>query len=313
MSRQATYLRVSVTDGCDRQCVYCRPAGDRPQQPRHTLTCRQVVHFVQAAAACGIGKVRLTGGEPLLHEDIVEIVRGVRAVDGIRRLGLTTNGHRLAAVARDLRRAGLPSVNISLPSLRETVYRQITGGRLQEALDGLEAALREGFAPVKLNVVVLRGTNDDEIEPLARLAESDPVEVRFIECMPFRRTPGIENPLVPSADVLERLRSLGQMDAEGPGDRCSSARMFGVRGFRGKVGVISPMTQPFCSSCNRIRLTADGMLRSCLVDGGKVDVRPALLDGFDRQALLGLIQQAMTLKPALHSATFRGVMTCIGG
>lgn len=313
MRRRPTYLRVSVTDCCDLRCAHCRPCAGLRRRPSHTLSRHEVVGFVRAAVACGIDKVRLTGGEPLLHEEVVDIVRGVSSLRGIRRFGLTTNGQHLAALARDLRRAGLSSVNISLPSLRPEVYRRITGGPLRKVMDGLEAALREGYAPVKLNVVVLRGINDDEIEQLARLVQSEPLEVRFIEYMPFRRIPWLPDPLVPSDEILHRLRSLGPISAERASDRHSSARTFSIRGFRGKVAVIAPMSRPFCSTCNRVRLTADGRLRACLVDGGEVDVRPVLRNGFNVRTLLAVLQQAMDLKPAVHSAKFCGAMSCIGG
>lgn len=308
-----TYLRVSVTDRCDLRCVYCRPGDDLRARTPHSLRPSEILRFVRQAVACGIEKVRLTGGEPLLHEDIVGIVQGVRAVAGVRALGLTTNGQRLASMARDLRNAGLPSVNISFPSLRAEVYRRVTGGPLRQVMAGLEAALREGFAPVKLNVVVLRGINDDEIEQLARLAQRDPIEVRFIECMPFRQIPSVPVPLVPSDEILQRLGGLGPIRREQPGDAHSSARTFSVGGFRGKVAIIAPMTQPFCAACNRIRLTADGKLRACLVDGGEVDARPVLENGRDSQPLRGLLEQAMRLKAMPHSRRFAGVMTRIGG
>jgi len=312
MTRLPAYLRISVTDRCGLRCVYCRPAPGPAPLAAHSLTRRQVVNFVRAAAACGVRKVRLTGGEPLLHEDIVDIVRDLGTVVGIRSLGLTTNGQHLAPLARPLRRAGLGSVNISLPSLRREVYRRITGGSLGPTLAGVEAALREGYPQVKLNVVLLRGINDGEVEELARLARRHPVEVRFIECMPFCEIPGAPEPLVPAAEVLGRLRELGPISAE-RGDENASATRFSLDGYVGRVALISPMTQPFCSTCDRVRLTASGKLRACLVDGGEVDAGPVLENGCDASALRVLLEKTMRRKPARHHARFSGVMTCIGG
>jgi len=313
MRRLPKYLRISVTDRCNLHCLYCRPSGVSPERGFHTLTCSQVVNFVSSAAACGIEKVRLTGGEPLVHEEIVEIVRRVSQVQGVRSLGLTTNGHGLAQLARPLREAGLQRVNISLPSLRPESYRRITGGSLRAATAGFDAALREQYPAVKLNVVVLRGINDAEIEQLAALAQQASVEVRFIEYMPFCTIPGVENPLVPASEVLERLRSLGELSIDHSGEAGSSAIRFSVAGFRGRVALIAPMTRPFCAACGRIRLTANGRLRACLVDGGEVDARPALNNGADPQLVRTLLEKAMSLKPARHNARFSGVMTCIGG
>jgi len=313
MNRVPTYLRISVTDRCDLRCVYCRPAGDENSRTFHSLRGAEVAAFVRAAAACGLTKVRLTGGEPLLSADIVEMVRGIRAVEGIRCLGLTTNGQRLAALAGPLHEAGLRSVNVSLPSLRVDTYRRITGGDLGPVLTGLEMVLRLGYDPVKLNVVLMRGVNDGEIEALGRLAEEKPVEVRFIECMPFRRMAECAEPLVPAAKVLDRLRGLGPLSPAGNGDERSAARMCYIRGFRGRVGVIAPMTAPFCGRCNRIRLTATGRLRACLVDGGEVDAREALAGGTEPEPLRRLLESALRLKPARHRARFAGAMACIGG
>jgi len=312
MNRLPRYFRISVTDRCDLACVYCRPRGERPRGRAHTLTCREVVRFVRTAAACGVEKIRLTGGEPLLHEDILDMVRGLRSVPGIRSLGLTTNGQHLASLARPLREAGLSSVNISLPSLRPDVYRRVTGGRLREVLAGVGAALREGFAPVKLNVVVLRDVNDGEVEALGRLARGQPVEVRFIECMPFCEAPDSPVPFVSADEILEKLRALGRLRPE-PGGASASAIRFSIPGFRGRVALIAPVTRPFCTGCRRLRLTAGGMVRACLVDGGEVDARPILRNGAGVVAMRRLLARAMELKPSRHHARFPGVMTRIGG
>ena len=313
MKQAPSYLRVSVTDRCDLHCVYCRPRADPARQEHHSLTRAEVVRFVRAASACGVTKVRLTGGEPLLHKDIISIVRKLSSLGAVRFLGLTTNGQQLAPVAQALHRAGLQSVNISLPSLAPEVYRRVTGGVLGNVLAGLEAALRAGFAPVKLNVVVLRGINDGEVAALASLARRDPVEVRFIECMPFRHAPQNSDLFVPAAEVLPKLQSLGRLSPQPSLDPSSSATRFAIRGFRGVVALIAPMTRPFCRKCNRIRLTADRRLRACLVDAGELDARRALSGGADAEAVRELIEKTMMLKPRLHSERFCGAMARIGG
>ena len=311
MSRMPGYVRISVTDRCNLRCIYCRPAHE-PKTNNNTLPADAVVRFARLAAQCGVRKIRLTGGEPLLHPEILRIVRGVTRVPVIEGVGLTTNGILLKGLAAPLRAAGLSSINVSLPSLKAEVFARVTlGGNLADVLDGVEAALGEGYAPVKLNVVVMRGVNDGEVCNLARLTRDKPLEVRFIEFMPFCELPG--EPLVPNDEVLERMRCLGRLRRVSGPAGAATDRVYEVDGFKGRIGFISPMTHPVCRTCNRIRLTADGRLRACLIEGGELDARPVLNNGLDVDGLRELLLRCAAMKPPRHHGSFEGIMTCIGG
>ena len=311
--RAPSYLRISVTSRCNLRCIYCRDDGSATAgSSGASLSAEQIIRFARFAAMCGVKKVRLTGGEPLLHDEIVEIARRLRSIEGIRTIGLTTNGVLLKALAAPLRAAGLSSVNMSLPSLRRDVFARATGGgKLDDALAGLETLLRERYSPIKLNVVVMRDVNLDEVPSLARLAQSEPVEVRFIEFMPFTKLR--TDQCVSNNDVFERFKEVGRLRSLGNVPRSSAARLYSVEGFRGRIGFISPMSHPFCANCDRLRLTADGKLRACLVEGGEVDARHILNDGLGVEAMREIIARAMSMKPACHRRSFTGDMSCIGG
>lgn len=297
-SRRIDYLRVSVTDRCNLRCRYCMPAAGVPLIAHsEVLRYEEIVAFVEVAAAAGIGTVRLTGGEPLARLGCPDLVRMLRAIAGVREVTLTTNGTLLAREARALREAGLARVNIGLPSLDKDTYRHLTrGGSLAEALAGLDAALAVGFAPVKINVVLLRGVNDDPAAFVA-LSERLPVEVRFIEYMPI----GPEEPrryFVPASEVMARMEALGQWEEVEPLPGAGPAQ----RGFRrpgapGRVACITPVSDHFCGQCNRLRLTADGRLRLCLLAPQEIDLKPALRPRPDPDALRTLLRQAMIDKP----------------
>jgi len=307
------YLRISVTSRCNLRCVYCRPTSGA--EGADLLSRDEIVRFVRLAVGCGIEKVRVTGGEPLVRGDLVPIVRDLAAIPGLLDLGLTTNATLLAPLARPLREAGLRRVNIGLSALTPTVYRQITrGGEVRDALAGLRAALDAGFEPVKVNVVLMRGVNDGEIAAIAGLTREDPLEVRFVEYMPFGAGADAgHHHVVPAAEVLARLRELGEL-APLPGQRGpAAARGFRIAGHRGSVGVIAPHSEPFCHACNRVRLTADGRLRACLIEGGERDILPLIRRGLDRPTLERLLAEAAAAKPAAHKGSFRGEMHRIGG
>ena len=313
--RSGLYLRVSVTARCNLACVYCRPSGDQGAAPDDLLSAATIVDFVRHAVACGVNRVRVTGGEPLVRRDIVAIVEGLARVPGLDDLGLTTNGTRLADLAAALFRAGLRRVNVGISSVRPDVYQRITrGGRLADALAGLDAALDHGLDPVKVNAVIMRGINDDEIADLARLAEHRPIEVRFVEYMPFVDGPdGHDRLYVPAGEILDRVRTAGDLAAVGGTGHGGPARRYRVAGFAGTIGVITPHSEPFCATCNRIRLTADGKVRACLVDGGEQDAAGVLQNGLDRAAVAQLLDRALAMKPDLHSGRFCGKMYQIGG
>lgn len=307
------YLRLAVTARCNQRCLYCQPP--EPSRETDLLTGEELVRFATLASRCGLHKVRLTGGEPLLRSDIVEMVRRLSADEMIADVSLTTNGTMLASLAAELHAAGLRRVNIGLPALDPEVYRRVTrNGRVGDALAGLRAALAVGFSPVKLNVVVLRGVNENQVVPLAGLARQMPLEVRFIEYMPFLE--GSEQPrerLVPADEILAALGKLGRLEPLREPRGPASARLYRIAGHRGTIGLITPHTAPFCSACNRVRLTAEGRLRACLIDGGERDVLPAIRAGLDLRTLRRLLRWAAEAKPALHAGAFMGQMHRIGG
>ena len=308
-----SYLRLSVTSRCNLRCVHCRPACGA--EGSDVLSRDEIVRFVRLAVECGIEKVRITGGEPLVRPDIVEIVRDLAALPELKQLGLTTNGCLLPELAVPLRQAGLRRINIGLSAVDAEVYQRITrgpgGGR---AMGGLRAAIEAGFDPVKVNVVVMRGINDGEIPSLALLAREAPVDVRFIEYMPFpEHAASRDRYFVPADEVLARLRELGDLEPAAAPRGAASAESFRIRGFKGTVGLIAPHSAPFCGACNRVRLTADGKLRACLIEGGETDVLPLIRRGLDRATMKRLLAGAAALKPDVHRGRFCGEMHRIGG
>jgi cyclic pyranopterin phosphate synthase len=313
------YLRISVTSRCNLACLFCRPGCGHgvaaAEAGEDVLSREEIVCFVRLAVACGIEKVRVTGGEPLVRSDIIEVIRDLASLPSLRDLSLTTNGTLLPRLARPLREAGLRRINIGLSAMDPEVYRRITrGGRAEDGPTGLRAAVDAGFDPIKVNVVVLRGINDGEIPALAGLTRDLPIEVRFIEFMPFGRSAEeLDRYLVPADAVLARLRELGDLEPV-PGARgAASAQRLRIRGYKGTIGLIAPHSEPFCHSCNRVRLTADGKLRACLIEGGEQDVLPLIRQGLDRPTMERLLAAAAAMKPTLHAGSFRGQMHRIGG
>ena len=308
-----SYLRVSVTSRCNLRCVHCQPSCG--VEGEDVLTGDEIVAFVRLAVQCGIDKVRLTGGEPLVRDDIVEIVRQVARLPGLKQLGVTTNGCMLPQKAVALREAGLRRINIGLSALDPEVYDRITRStHSQHARAGLQAALDAGFEPVKVNVVVMRGANDGELTGLARLSRDGRIEVRFIEYMPFGQAEDLRDRyFVPAAEVAERLGELGELEPLSEARGAASAQRYRIHGYAGTVGIIAPHSEPFCHACNRVRLTAEGKLRACLIDGGEEDILPLIRAGLDLPTLQRLFAEAAAAKPAVHNGKFCGDMRHIGG
>lgn len=306
--RTVDYLRLSVTDRCTCRCVYCMPEGGVPLMG-HGDVCsfEELTAIVEALVARGVRKVRLTGGEPLVRRGIVDLVRMLRAVPGVEELALTTNAVLLAPLAEELAQAGLDRVNISLNSLDADRYRAITrGGRLEDALDGIRAAHAAGLTPLKLNCVLLGGVNDSEIPRMAEIARDHAVDVRFIELMPIGEAAALPRErFIPASRVLEAVPELSPAPAEGEVEpsagSCGSASAEGVAelytapGWKGRVGLIRPMSHRFCAGCTRLRLTADGGLKPCLHSADEVPLR-----GLAGEALEREIERALALKPAHH-------------
>ena len=289
--RDITYLRVSVTERCNLNCVYCGKTDCAKKE--NELSADEIVSIASAFTQCGIEKIRLTGGEPLVRNDICEITARLRALPGLRTLALTTNGVYLSQYARELKKAGLDSVNISLDSTDGSTYRKLTGADvLHRVLEGIDEAQRAALTPVKINAVLMRGVNEDSAASLIDLARTQPVDVRFIELMPFSDAGEDASRIVTNDALLRRfsfLRPLGARDG--------TAEMYTADGFLGRVGFISPISRRFCGTCNRMRLLSDGRVKLCLGDETTVDLRPLV---GQREALLQAAQNCIRSKPAGH-------------
>jgi cyclic pyranopterin phosphate synthase len=297
--RSIDYLRISVTDRCNLRCIYCMPPEGVPHiSHSEILSYEEIRAIVQAAAQLGIRRIRLTGGEPLVRADFPELVKMLSRIDGIIELSLTTNGALLKDYARALKQAGLSRVNVSLDTLEADRFRYVTRlGELEDVLAGIEAAKEAGLHPIKINTVVMRGINDDEIPDFARLTYTEGWHVRFIELMPFK---GVAQP-VPSVEVQQHVSSLGSLEpcmsitGNGP------AKYYRLAGVKGTIGFISPLTEiSFCSRCNRIRLTPDGKLRPCLLGEDEIDLRTPLRNNASVEELRRLILKAVASKPEQH-------------
>ncbi len=298
--RPINYLRISVTDRCNLRCIYCMPPGGITHLPRsEVLRYEEIQAVAQAAASLGINKLRLTGGEPLVRAELTRLVQMLSRIDGIDDIALTTNGVLLRQCAASLREAGLRRVNVSLDTLKRERYRRYTRrDRLGYVLDGIAAAKEAGLEPVKVNVVVMRGINDDEVLDFARLTIDEGWHVRFIELMPFANGASLQ--FVPTKEIEERLRSLGTLEPCLSSQGNGPAKYFRFPGVKGTVGFISPLSEHFCFNCNRLRLTADGKLRPCLLSDYEVDLKTTLRRGASPEELKVLIKQAVAAKPERH-------------
>ncbi|MDO5131523.1 MAG: GTP 3',8-cyclase MoaA [Eubacteriales bacterium] len=276
--RTISYLRLSVTELCNLRCRYCMPPeGVVKRRHEDMLTQEEMLCAVRAAASLGVYKVRVTGGEPLVKKNILSICRGIREVEGIRELCLTTNGILLPQMAEDLREAGVDRINLSLDTLDADRYRLITrGGELQDALRGLKTALRTGFDRIKINAVLLPDTGTEEVQKLASLTMQYPVDVRFIEMMPMPGNDGARGQsFIPASKVLDALPAAEPLEQSEmkSWDRGTVARLYRLPGSRGNIGLISPLSAHFCASCSRLRLTADGHIRPCLHDSREYRIK----------------------------------------
>jgi len=293
LGRDITYLRISVTDKCNLRCRYCMPEeGVCKKDHADMLTEDEIITAVETAAALGITKLRITGGEPLVKKNIVSICRRAAAVEGIREVCLTTNGILLPQLAKQLKEAGVSRINLSLDTLDAQKYAYITRiGNLEQFQTGLKAALETGFEKVKINAVLIGGFNDDEIGKLAALTVKYPVDVRFIELMPIQDHDEFGEPAyLPYSKVLERLPDAVPVEHDG-----GVAKLYRLPGAKGNIGLISPISAHFCGKCNRIRLTADGKLKPCLHSADEYSVK-----GLDRDGMKAVFEQAIWNKPAWH-------------
>lgn len=298
--RPINYLRISVTDRCNLKCQYCKPLEEEEFLPhKELLSFEEISSIIKVMASLGLRKVRLTGGEPLLRRNLSELIEQIAKIPGIEDLSLTTNGTLLAYYARELKEAGLKRVNVSLDTLRRERFAEITQrDAFQEVWKGIEAALKEGLEPVKINVVSMRGFNDDEIEDLASLTFKLPIHVRFIEFMPIGKNPWEEGRFIRSEEILKRLSQMAPLMPVPSGPYDGPAKRFKFEGALGEVGVISPLSEHFCFRCNRLRLTPDGKLRSCLFSDEEVDLK-AYLRKEGEEGILKALKEALEKKPYL--------------
>lgn len=300
--RTIDYLRVSLTDRCNFRCRYCMPReGIKQIEHGEILTLEEVERIVRVMAQMGICKVRLTGGEPLVRRDVTRLVEGIRGIDGIDEIAMTSNGSLLGSCAGMLKEAGLDSVNISLDTLDRENFIRITGvDALEDVLLGIHSALSEGMS-VKLNCVPVKEWNDGELEEIAALAKDYPMDVRFIELMPIGC--GKDAAGIPSDVLLQRLKKRygsGAAEEKMPALK-GPAQYYRFDGFRGRVGLISPMSHKFCEGCRRIRLTAEGYLKLCLQFSCGVDLKKPMRSGCTDEALMRIIREAVNEKPKEHN------------
>ncbi len=304
-SREINYLRVSITDRCNLRCVYCRPKeGVALHGHEDILRYEEMIRVISLAVKMGLIKVRLTGGEPLVRRGFVDFIADLKKIEGLKDISLTTNGILLEQFAQGIFDAGIRRINVSLDSLNPDKYGQITrGGRLEDVLRGIARAEEIGFSPIKINTVAIKGFNDDEALDFARLAQEQPFQVRFIELMPVGKTTlDYGEDYMPGSQLIKIIRQRYALEpvknkknrSDGP------AKIFKIKGGRGEIGFINPVSDHFCSTCNRMRLTSDGKLRACLLNEAEVDLKKALRENCSDAELEKLIWDAVLLKPRQH-------------
>lgn len=299
--RRHTYLRISVTDRCNLQCVYCvRPDGMVRRDRTEILTIEELHRLARIFVRMGVRKIRLTGGEPLLRQSIEELIRQLAALPGLETVALTTNGVLLKDKALRLKECGLNAINVSLDSLRKDRFAQITGSNsFNQVMAGIRTAMEVGFAPLKMNVVVMAGINDDEIIDFVEFVRDKPINVRFIEHMPFGGNRS--GCFVPRLKMIQQVNAHHRLVPLSPGRHQSgTASDFRADGIKGVVSFITPMSADFCASCSRIRLMADGSIKSCLFQPAEHNLRNLLRKGVSDDALEDVIRAALTHKPSRH-------------
>lgn len=299
--RQFPYLRLSVTDVCNFSCSYCLPDGYKKSDSEIFLSVEEIRRLVTAFAGMGTWKIRLTGGEPTVRPDFIDIAKAVSSVPGIRHLAMTTNGYKLPERAMDYYRAGVRAINISIDSLRPSVFREITGhDRLGEILEGMTACTRAGFEAVKINTVLLKGMNDGELDDFISFAETNPVSLRFIELMrtgdnaDYFKTHHLSGNVVRENLLARGWRLKPRKEGAGPAD------VYEKSGYRGTIGLIAPYSKDFCKTCNRLRISARGQLQLCLFGEGGHDLRPLLQEDSRIGELQANVMDLLRIKKETH-------------
>ena len=303
-NREINYLRVSITDRCNLHCTYCRPKeGISLQGHDDILRYEEIIRIVTVAVKMGLVKVRVTGGEPLVRRGFVAFIAALKKINGLKDISLTTNGILLEEFARNIFDAGICRINISLDSLNKDKYFRITnGGNLKAVLRGIAKAEEIGFFPIKINTVAIKGFNDDEVLDFAQLAVNKPFQMRFIELMPVGQAKLDREDYMPTSQIIQKISKRYELEkikdkknkSDGP------AKIFKIKGGCGEIGFINPVSDHFCSTCNRLRLTSDGKLRVCLLKEDEVDLKKALRENCNDTELEKLIRDAILLKPKQH-------------
>ncbi|CAL5229664.1 g13029 [Coccomyxa viridis] len=305
--RKHNYLRISLTERCNLRCLYCMPEEGVDLSPSsELLTTEEILRLAGIFASAGVDKIRLTGGEPTLRRDLVELTAALRALPGVNAVGITTNGITLSRKLSALQAAGMNMLNISVDTLRPERFEQMTRRRGHErVMDAIHNAIQLGYDPVKVNVVVMRGVNDDELADFVDLTRTLPINVRFIEYMPFDGNVWSDSKMVSYADMMARVLAAYPQGLERFRDpKGEVAKNFRVPGFRGSVSFITSMTKAFCADCNRLRLMADGNLKVCLFGANEVSLRDAMRESASEDDLRLIISAAVDRKKAAHAGMF---------
>jgi cyclic pyranopterin phosphate synthase len=302
-NRKIDYIRISVTDRCDLRCIYCIPKDTNIHSERmELLQFEEIYRIARCFARLGVNHVRITGGEPLLRRGIVSLVKQLSSIEGIDDIAMTTNATMLSQYAIDLKRAGLKRVNISIDTLKPETFRIISrGGNLEDVLSGIRKAIDAGLAPVNLNTVVMKGLNDGELIDIINFAIENRVNIRFIECMPVNRYSNLEREMfIPAKEIKHKIEKHFKLETV-PSFGGGPASYFRIKGSPAKIGLITPITQHFCESCNRVRLTAEGVLKLCLGHNDRIDLRGYIRSGASDDDLQDIIIGAIQNKPPGHN------------
>ena len=312
--RLINYLRLSITDRCNLRCIYCMPEeGIDFQPPGEILTYEEMLDIVRLSVHVGIRKIRLTGGEPLVRKGVLPFIRRLSNIEGLDEITLTTNGVLLKDFAAELKDCGICRINISLDSLRADRFFRITGrDYFDRTWEGIQEVERVGFNPIKINMVAIKGINDDEILDFARLALKKPYHIRFIEYMPVgEHNSWSSEKFISTEEIYNTIQSFGTLKPIKPNPFDGPAQRYLLEGGRGEIGFIGALSNHFCTTCNRLRVTAEGFLRSCLFSDQEVDVKTPLREGKGDAYLLDLIRLAIEKKPKDHGLLKQGPRKCV--
>ena len=302
-NRHLNYLRISITDRCNLQCMYCMPPGFISRLPHNEiLRYEEIIRIIKVGISLGISKIRITGGEPLVRKGVYDFLEQLADMDGLRDIALTTNGVSLKDNIEKIKAAGIKRINISLDTLSRNKYKEITGhDRFDQVWEGIELAHKNGFDPIKLNMVALSGVNDDELADFARLSFSYPFHIRFIEYMPIGKSRMKYGPLLLVPEIKKRISTIGKLIPVKNSINDGPAERYKFEGARGEIGFIGALSHHFCNRCNRLRLTASGQLRPCLLSDHHEDLKSLLRKGCSDEELAEIFLAAVHHKPSDHN------------